>query len=64
LSIVEPGTVIASDGSKVAVNAQTICIHGDTPGAAAIAAAVAKMLRQAGVGLSALSRGSRHDLRG
>jgi UPF0271 protein len=64
LRIAERGTVIAHDGSEIAANAQTICIHGDTPGAAAIAAAVAKMLRQAGVGLSALSRGSRHDLRG
>jgi UPF0271 protein len=52
LSIVEPGTVIASDGSKVAVNAQTICIHGDTPGAPEIAATVARMLREAGVALS------------
>jgi UPF0271 protein len=64
LRIAERATVIAHDGSEIAANAQTICIHGDTPGAAAIAAAVAKMLRQAGVGLSALSRGSRHDLRG
>jgi len=64
LRIAERGTLIAHDGSEIAANAQTICIHGDTPGAAAIAAAVAKMLRQAGVGLSALSRGSRHDLRG
>jgi UPF0271 protein len=52
LSIVERGTVIASDGSKVAVNAQTICIHGDTPGAPEIAATVARMLREAGVALS------------
>lgn len=64
LRIAERGTVIAHDGSEIAANAQTICIHGDTPGAAAIAAAVAKMLRQAGVGLSALSPGSRHGLHG
>src|SRR6202035_5738043 len=37
LRIVERGTVVASDGSDVAVNAQTICIHSDTPGALAIA---------------------------
>jgi UPF0271 protein len=58
LGIVEQGTVIASDGSEVAVDAQTICIHGDTPGAPEIAAAVARTLRDAGVQLSALS-GSR-----
>jgi len=51
LRIVERGTVIASDGSEVAVNAQTICIHGDTPGALQIAAAVADTLRRAGVSL-------------
>jgi UPF0271 protein len=54
LRIVERGSVIASDGSEVAVNAQTICIHGDTPGAPAIAAAVARTLREAGVSLKAL----------
>ena len=56
LSMVERGTVIASDGSEVAVNAQTLCIHGDTPGAPEIATTVAKALRQAGVTLSALTR--------
>jgi len=55
LSIVERSAVIASDGSKVSVDAQTICIHGDTPGAPEIAAAVARTLRQAGVTLGAVS---------
>lgn len=54
LRIVEKGCVIASDGSEVPVNAQTICIHGDTPGAPAIAAAVALALREAGVKLQTL----------
>ncbi len=56
LGIVERGVVIASDGSEVAVDAQTICIHGDTPGASEIAAAVARTLRQAGVTLGAVSQ--------
>ena len=55
LGIAERGVVIASDGSEVAVEAQTICIHGDTPGAPQIAATVARTLREAGVALSALS---------
>jgi len=55
LGIVERGVVIASDGSEVAVDAQTLCIHGDTPGAPEIAAAVARTLRQAGVRLGAVS---------
>ena len=56
LNIVERGMVIASDGSEVAVLAQTICIHGDTPGAPEIATTVAETLRQAGVKVSALSK--------
>jgi UPF0271 protein len=61
LRIAERGTVLACDGSEIVANAQTICIHGDTPGAPAIAAAVAKTLRQAGVESTALSRLSCND---
>jgi len=56
LQIAERGAVVAHDGTKIVVNAQTICIHGDTPGAPQIAAAVAETLRHAGVELRALSR--------
>jgi 5-oxoprolinase (ATP-hydrolysing) subunit A len=63
LRIAERGTVIACGGSEIAANAQTICIHGDTPGAPAIAAAVAKALQQAGIELTALSRLSPDDSR-
>jgi UPF0271 protein len=56
VSIVQRGMVITSSGIEIAVNAQTLCIHGDTPGAPGIAAAVAQSLRQAGVTLSALSQ--------
>ena len=55
LSIVKRGIVVACDGSEVAVTAQTICIHGDTPGAPEIAATVAQTLRQAGVTLAPLA---------
>lgn len=56
LSIVERGFVTASNGAQVTVNAQTICLHGDTPGAPQIAASVAQALRQAGLTLAPLSR--------
>ena len=56
LSIAERGLVIASDGSEVSVDAQTLCIHGDTPGAAKIAETVARTLREAGVTLCAPSQ--------
>jgi UPF0271 protein len=54
LGMVERGVVTASDGSEVKVAAQTICIHGDTPGATKIAEEVARTLRQAGIALSEL----------
>jgi len=56
LGIAERGVVISVDGTEVAIDAQTICIHGDTPGSPAIAAAVAETLRQAGVSLEKPSR--------
>ena len=55
LSIVRGQSVTASNGTKVPLNAQTLCIHGDTPGATQIAAAVAQALRNAGVRLSPLN---------
>jgi len=55
LRIVERGTVVASDGTEVAVAAQTICIHGDTPGAPEIAATAARTLREAGIDLRCIS---------
>jgi UPF0271 protein len=47
--IVEQGTVVAADGSVISIAAQTICIHGDTPGAPEIAAAVGQRLKKAGI---------------
>jgi UPF0271 protein len=56
LGIAERGIVIVSDGSEVAVDAQTICIHGDTPRVSEIAATVARSLRESGVTLCSLSQ--------
>lgn len=41
--------VTAIDGSTVALRADTLCVHGDTPGAVAIAAAVRRGLAAAGI---------------
>ena len=51
LQIVVHGAATSVDGIEVPIDAQTICIHGDTPGSTEIAAAVAKRLRSAGVEL-------------
>lgn len=43
------GEVLALDGTPVPLLVDSICIHGDTPGAPAVAAAVRTALRAAGV---------------
>lgn len=45
--------VVAVDGSRVQVDADTICVHGDTPGADRLAAAVRCGLEAAGVAVKA-----------
>ncbi len=59
LSITQRGVVVAYDGTEVKLSAQTICIHGDTPGAPAIAATAARILRDAGIALRSFSAHSR-----
>jgi 5-oxoprolinase (ATP-hydrolysing) subunit A len=54
LSIAQRGIIAAHDGTEVHLTAQTICIHGDTPGAPQIAAAVTRAIREAGVALTSL----------
>jgi UPF0271 protein len=54
LSIVRDGCVTSHDGQVVAVRADTICIHGDTAGAAAIAEAIRATLATGGVTIAAL----------
>jgi UPF0271 protein len=49
VSIAVRGEVVAAGGARVAVAAGTLCLHSDTPGAAALARAVAARLRDAGV---------------
>jgi 5-oxoprolinase (ATP-hydrolysing) subunit A len=41
--------VVAADGSLVAVRAASVCVHGDSPGAVAMATAVRRGLEEAGV---------------
>ncbi len=43
------GSVIAVDGAVVRVEAESLCVHGDTPGAVAMARAVRDALAEAGV---------------
>jgi 5-oxoprolinase (ATP-hydrolysing) subunit A len=54
LSIALRGEVVGSDGLKVRVDARTLCLHSDTPGAGAFARVIAAELRGAGVAIRAL----------
>ncbi len=49
VSLASSGTVRTVDGSEMRLDVRSLCVHGDTPGAASIAAAVRKALEEAGV---------------
>ena len=53
VSIATAGFVVAEDGDRVTLTAESICCHGDTPGAVEIAAAVRRGLEAAGVTVAA-----------
>lgn len=55
VSIAREGRVAAADGSIVALAADTICLHGDTPGAVEHARAVRAALESAGIAVRALA---------
>lgn len=48
-------SVVAADGTQVAVSARSICVHGDTPDAVRLAQAVRDRLLEAGVVLQAFA---------
>jgi UPF0271 protein len=49
------GRMRSIDGVEIAVSARSICVHGDTPGAVAMAVAVRKALAEAGVDIRAFA---------
>ena len=55
LAMVTTGTVTAVDGSTIGIEVQSVCIHGDSPDAVAIAAAVRDHLLAGGVELAAFT---------
>ena len=54
IRMVKDKQVVAVDGSTIQLQAETICLHGDTPGAAEHAGAVRKGLEAAGIQVKAL----------
>ena len=58
VEMVTTGTLLATDGSRLTVRADTLCLHGDTPGSAELARQIRGALESAGVIVQALSRRS------
>lgn len=54
LRVAQAGRIDAADGSDLAVSAQSVCIHGDSPNAIDVARAVRRRLDEAGVEVVAL----------
>jgi UPF0271 protein len=57
VEMVTTGSVTTAEGTTVAVNAESLCVHGDTPDAAVIAHAVRAALTDAGVRIEAFDSG-------
>jgi len=56
--LVQEGVVEAIDGTLTRIDAQTICVHGDSPGAVAMAQRLRAVLQQSGLGISSFTTGS------
>jgi UPF0271 protein len=53
MRLVVEGAVTAVDGTEIGVEVDSLCVHGDTPGAVSMAAAVRSALAAAGVRVEA-----------
>jgi UPF0271 protein len=49
LAMVQDGAVTATDGTRIPLQADSLCLHGDTPGALALARATRAALDAAGI---------------
>jgi UPF0271 protein len=54
----EEGIVVADDGTRIELRPDTICLHGDTPGAVDMALRVREALENAGVRIVPLEKTS------
>jgi UPF0271 protein len=53
--MVRDRVVVAIDGAVVPLEADTICVHGDTPGAATLAKVIRSSLEASGVTVGSFS---------
>jgi UPF0271 protein len=53
--MVTEGVIEAVDGTLTKIDAQSICVHGDSPGAVAIAQRLRTLLEQSGLAIRAFT---------
>ncbi len=62
VGLARDGVAIAEDRTRVPVRADTICLHGDTPGAVEIAKRIHDLFRKAGIRIAAVEPAHSHEV--
>ncbi|MCZ9308820.1 LamB/YcsF family protein [Corynebacterium uberis] len=55
IQVATTGTVTATDGTRVDVGAQSVCVHGDSPGAVEMARGIVAALEKEGIAIRAFA---------
>lgn len=55
LRMIEEQAITTVDGGRMPVRIDTVCVHGDTPGATTMARQLRTMLQEAGVGIASMA---------
>jgi UPF0271 protein len=53
VAMIRDKSVVAVDGSRIRLDAETLCVHGDTPDAVRLASGLRQALAEAGIGVKA-----------
>ena len=60
VGLARDGVAVAQDGTRLTVRADTICLHGDTPGAVEIAKRIHERFRDAGIRIAPIEPARSH----
>lgn len=62
VGLARDAVAVAQDGTRVTVRADTICLHGDTPGAVEIAKRIHERFRDAGIRIAPIEPARSHEV--
>jgi UPF0271 protein len=62
VGLARDGVAVTQDGTRVTVRADTICLHGDTPGAVEIAKRIHELFRDAGIRIAPIEPARSHEV--